>query len=71
MVGGDNLSLQPFFQGGKHEKSQANHSWGARRKDLLNRIIERIEVFHAVKIDGKKSQGITIVYRFIGAEEDI
>ena len=39
--------------------------------NLLNRVIERIEVFHAVKIDGKKSQGITIVYRFIGADDEL
>lgn len=37
--------------------------------NMLNRLIERIEIFHTEIIDGERQQGITIVYRFIGAEE--
>ena len=36
---------------------------------MLNALIERIEVYHAEKIDGKKQQKITIHYNCIGAIE--
>ena len=36
---------------------------------MLNELIERIEVHHAEKIDGKKQQKITIYYNCIGAIE--
>ena len=39
--------------------------------NILNQLIERIEIGHAVKVNGCRQQEITIVYRFIGAEHQI
>ena len=36
---------------------------------MLNELIERIEIYHAEKVDGKKQQKITIHYNCIGAIE--
>ena len=36
--------------------------------NMLNQLIERIEIGHAVKVDGCRQQEITIVYRFISAD---
>lgn len=39
--------------------------------NMLNRLIERIEIGHTVKVDGCREQEITIVYRFIGTADEI
>ncbi len=39
--------------------------------NMLNQLIERIEIGHAVKVDGCRQQEITIVYRFIGMADEI
>ncbi len=39
--------------------------------NMLNQLIERIEIGHAVKVNGSRQQDITIVYRFVGAADDI
>ena len=39
--------------------------------NMLNQLIERIEIGHAVKVDGCRQQEITIVYRFIGTADEI
>jgi hypothetical protein len=39
--------------------------------NMLNQLIERIEIGHAVKVNGSRQQEITIVYRFVGAADDI
>ena len=35
--------------------------------NMLNQLIERIEIGHAVKVNGCRQQEINIVYRFVGA----
>ena len=35
--------------------------------NMLNQLIEKIEIGHAVKINGSRQQEINIVYRFVGA----
>ena len=39
--------------------------------NMLNQLIERIEIGHAVKVNGCRQQEITIVYRFVGAVDDV
>ncbi len=39
--------------------------------NMLNRLIERIEIGHTVKVDGCHEQEISIVYRFIGTADEI
>lgn len=39
--------------------------------NMLNQLIERIEIGHTVKVDGCRQQEITIVYRFVGAADEI
>ena len=39
--------------------------------NMLNQLIERIEIGHAVKVNGCRQQEITIVYRFVGAADEI
>ena len=39
--------------------------------NILNQLIERIEIGHTVKVNGCRQQEITIVYRFIGAADEI
>ena len=36
--------------------------------NMLNQLVERIEVGHAIEMDGEKQQEINIIYRFIGSE---
>ncbi len=38
---------------------------------MLNQVIERIEVFHTEKVNGQNTRELSIVFRFIGAYEDI
>lgn len=37
--------------------------------NMFNRLIERMEIGHTVKMDGCRQQEITIVYRFIGTAD--
>ena len=39
--------------------------------NMLNQLIERVEIGHAVKVNGCRQQEITIVYRFVGAADEI
>ena len=39
--------------------------------NMLNQLIERIEIGHTVKVDGCRQQECTIIYRFVGAADEI
>lgn len=51
--------------------SELNCNRPAFTRLLEDILIEQIEIGHTVKVDGCRQQEITIVYRFIGAADEI